>query len=241
MFIYRVTGLFLRPITTWEEIHNDEGNMLAAMVPALILGLIPAICGYIGTTQTGWTIGAGDPVRITEDSAAIIAIMYYTVIQVAVFSIGWMIYWMAKTYGSDPSLPTCIRLAAYIPTPLFLVGFMQLIPILWLKSEGPTKTISSAVIPVSEVEIGEEVKVAYINTGSNSRMHKLSHFGIVPGALVTVHQRYPSFVIKCGNSQIALEEEIAKEIYIWRTRKPYITADSPVPRRKRRWRFGRKG
>jgi len=132
MFFYRVTGLFLRPITTWEEIHNDEGNMLVAMVPALILGLIPAICGYIGTTQTGWTIGAGDPVRITEDSAAIIAIMYYTVIQVAVFSIGWMIYWIAKTYGSDPSLPTCIRLAAYIPTPLFLVGFMQLIPILWL-------------------------------------------------------------------------------------------------------------
>ena len=102
------------------------------------------------------------------------------------------------------------------------------------------KTISSAVIPVSEVEIGEEVKVAYVNTRSNSRMHKLSHFGIVPGAFVTVHQRYPSFVIKCGNSQIALEEEIAKEIYIWRTRKPSITADSPVPRRKRKWRFRRK-
>jgi hypothetical protein len=132
MFIYRVTGLFLRPITTWEEIHKDEGNMLAAMVPALILGLIPAICGYIGTTQTGWTIGAGEPVRITEDSAAIIAIMYYTIIQIAVFSVAWMVHWMAKTYGSDPSLPTCIRLAAYIPTPLFLVGFMQLNPVLWL-------------------------------------------------------------------------------------------------------------
>jgi len=102
------------------------------------------------------------------------------------------------------------------------------------------KTISSAVIPVSEVDIGEEVKVAYINTRSNSRMHKLSHFGIVPGTFLTVHQRYPSFVIKCGNSQIALEEEIAKEIYIWRARKPYITADSPVPRRKRKWRFGKR-
>ena len=132
MFFKHVIGLFLRPTTEWKAIRDNEQKMLAAMVPAFILGLIPAICGYIGTTQTGWTIGAGDPVRITEDSAAIIAIMYYTIIQVAVFSVGWMIHWMAKTYGSDPSLPTCVKLAAYIATPLFLVGFMQLNPVLWL-------------------------------------------------------------------------------------------------------------
>ena len=132
MFFKHVIGLFLRPTTEWKAIRDNEQKMLAAMVPALILGLIPAICGYIGTTQTGWIIGAGDPVLITEDSAAIIAIMYYTIIQVAVFSVGWMIHWMAKTYGSDPSLPTCVKLAAYIATPLFLVGFMQLNPVLWL-------------------------------------------------------------------------------------------------------------
>ena len=103
------------------------------------------------------------------------------------------------------------------------------------------KTISSAVVPISEVKIGEEVKVAYINTRSNSRMHKLSHFGIVPGRFVSVHQCYPSFVIQCGNSQIALEEEIAKEIYVWQKEKPYPVADSSVPRRKRRWRFGKRG
>ena len=101
------------------------------------------------------------------------------------------------------------------------------------------KTLSSAVVSLSEVVIGEEIKVAYINTRSNSRMHKLSHFGIIPGALVLIHQRYPSFVIKCGNSQIALEEEIAKEIYVWQTKKPSASGDYSVPRRKR-WRFGGK-
>jgi len=101
------------------------------------------------------------------------------------------------------------------------------------------KTLSSAVVPLSEVRVGEEVKVAYINTRSNSRMHKLSHFGIVPGTFVSVHQRYPSFVIICGNSQIALEEGIAKEIYVWQTGKPSTIVDSSVPRRKR-WRFGGK-
>jgi len=89
------------------------------------------------------------------------------------------------------------------------------------------------------VEVGKEVKVAYINTRSNSRMHKLSHFGIIPGAFVSVHQRYPSFVIKCGNSQIALEEGIAQEIYAWQTIKPSTIVDSSVPRRKRR-RFGKR-
>ena len=49
------------------------------------------------------------------------------------------------------------------------------------------KTLSSAVVPLSEMNIGEEVKVAYVNTRSNSRMHKLSHFGIIPGASISIH------------------------------------------------------
>ena len=101
------------------------------------------------------------------------------------------------------------------------------------------KTLSSAVVTLAEVRVGEEVKVAYVNTRSNSRMLKLSHFGIVPGTFVSVHQRSPSFVIKCRNSQIALEEGIAKEIYVWQTERPSTIVDSSVPRRKR-WRFGKK-
>ena len=94
------------------------------------------------------------------------------------------------------------------------------------------------MVPLDDVKGGEEVKVAYINTKSNSRMHKLSHFGITPGTPVLIHQRYPSFVIKCGENQIALEEEIAKEIYVWRKSTPSSVKNEAVPVRKR-WRFGR--
>jgi DtxR family Mn-dependent transcriptional regulator len=99
-------------------------------------------------------------------------------------------------------------------------------------------TLSSAVIPLSEVDVGEEVKVAYINTRSNSRMHKLSHFGVLPGSSVSVHQRYPSFVITCGDHQIAIEEDIAREVYVWQKEKPSVTANTPKQERKR-WRFGK--
>ena len=101
-------------------------------------------------------------------------------------------------------------------------------------------TLSSAVIPLSEVDIGEAVKVAYINTRSNSRMHKLSHFGVLPGSSVSVHQRYPSFVITCGDHQIAIEEEIAREVYVWQKEKPAVTTSTPTQERKR-WRFGKGG
>jgi len=99
-------------------------------------------------------------------------------------------------------------------------------------------TLSSAVIPLSEVDVGEAVKVAYINTRSNSRMHKLSHFGVLPGSSVSVHQRYPSFVITCGDHQIAIEEDIAREVYVWQKEKPPVTDSTPKQQRKR-WRFGK--
>lgn len=132
MFIKHVLGLLIRPVEEWQAIHKEKTSVFGAMIPSLLLGLIPVICGYIGTTQTGWQVGSRDPVRITPESAIMIAILYYLIIQIAVFSVGWMIKWMGKTYGADQSLPQCIRLAGYIPVPLFLVGFVQLDPTLWL-------------------------------------------------------------------------------------------------------------
>lgn len=132
MFINNVIKLFTNPSKGWETIRDEKTELLQAMIPSLVLGLIPVICGYIGTTHTGWQIGSGDPVRMSSNSALIISILYYLVIQIAVFSIGWMIHWMAKTYGSEQSLPTCVKLAAYIATPMFLTGLMQLNPVLWL-------------------------------------------------------------------------------------------------------------
>lgn len=101
------------------------------------------------------------------------------------------------------------------------------------------KTVSSAVVPLSEVDVGVEVKVAYINTRSNSRMHKLSHFGVVPGTIIALHQRYPSFVITCGTHQIAIEEDIAKEVYVWQTDNPQIVS-APSQQGRKRWRLGKK-
>jgi hypothetical protein len=133
MILKHVWGLFVNPKREWEAIRKDEctiGKCYAIHV--LILAAIPAISGFIGTTQFGWQLGAGDPVKLTLQSAGLIAVLYYLAMLVGVYSIGWMIHWMADTYGAEVMLSQCVVLAAYTATPLFLIGIMELYPVLWL-------------------------------------------------------------------------------------------------------------
>ncbi len=133
MFIRHIIGLFTDPMREWVKIRQQYQSGSGGPVGhVLILALIPTVSGYIGTTQVGWRIGVGDPIRITGDSAMSIAIIYYLALLVGIFSIGWVIHLLGKAYEVNKPLPLCIALAAYTATPLFLIGLMQVYPVLWL-------------------------------------------------------------------------------------------------------------
>ncbi|HEX9004511.1 MAG TPA: metal-dependent transcriptional regulator, partial [Blastocatellia bacterium] len=76
--------------------------------------------------------------------------------------------------------------------------------------------VNSVVTSVDRLNIGEQARVAYVSARNFSRIQKLSSLGITPGIPIKLHQRFPSFVIQCEETQIALEEEIARDIYVWR-------------------------
>jgi len=133
MFIQHIIGLFVDPAREWKNIrdqYKNEGKSTVGHV--FLLALIPAISGYVGTTQVGWRIGVGEPIRITGDSAISIAIIYYLALIVGVFTIGWVIHLLGKAYELEKPLPLCIALATYTATPLFLIGIMEVYPVLWL-------------------------------------------------------------------------------------------------------------
>ena len=128
-----IIGLFIDPTKQWVKIREQfqrDGRHSVGHI--FLLAAIPAISGYIGTTQVGWRIGVGDPIRITGDSAIAIAVIYYLALLVGVFSIGWVIHLLGKAYEVVKPLPLCIALASYTATPLFLIGVMQVYPVLWL-------------------------------------------------------------------------------------------------------------
>jgi hypothetical protein len=126
-------GIFTNPRKEWEAIRDDNctvGKCYLSYV--FLLAAIPPVSGYFGTTRFGWEIGAREAVKLSPDSALIIAVAFYLVMLIGVFSMGLMIHWMGQTYSANQPLSRCITLAAFVATPLFLVGFVELLPILWL-------------------------------------------------------------------------------------------------------------
>lgn len=131
--INHLWGLFAHPGQEWQEIRGEEkevGHLRIGEV--LILAAIPAISAYIGTTQLGWSIGAGDPVKLTEASALQLTLLSYLAMLAGVAVMGGFIHWMSRTYDASPSLTQCIVFAAYTATPLFIGGLAALYPHLWL-------------------------------------------------------------------------------------------------------------
>jgi len=79
------------------------------------------------------------------------------------------------------------------------------------------KTVECAVMPMTDMEIDQSFRVAYINgQKDNVRLNKISTLQIRPGSLVKMEQKYPSIVIQCEGADIALDDNIAADIYVWK-------------------------
>ncbi|MDD5543205.1 MAG: metal-dependent transcriptional regulator [Acidobacteriia bacterium] len=76
--------------------------------------------------------------------------------------------------------------------------------------------VTAVVFPLTALSLGASGRIAYINTRNFPRIQKLSAFGVTPGVTVRLFQKSPSYVLQCEETQIALEEEIAREIFVRR-------------------------
>jgi DtxR family Mn-dependent transcriptional regulator len=88
------------------------------------------------------------------------------------------------------------------------------------------------VIPASELRPGEDAVVAYIGSRFRERIDRISSLGIVPGMSVHLVQRQPSFVLRLGETQLALDKEIVQDIYVRR-----LSPEVLREKRRHRWRW----
>ena len=73
------------------------------------------------------------------------------------------------------------------------------------------------VVSCDQLRVGESARVAYFCTREHSRLLKLSALGISPGVSLRLIQKWPAYVVQCEETEIALESEVAQNIYVWQT------------------------
>jgi len=78
------------------------------------------------------------------------------------------------------------------------------------------KEMKPLVIPLEELGLGEEGRIVFIAPKSHQRLDRLSTLGIVPGSVLRMHQKNPSYVLQIGETTLALDRDIVKNIYVKR-------------------------
>jgi len=78
------------------------------------------------------------------------------------------------------------------------------------------KEMKPLVIPLEELGLSEEGRIVFIAPKSHQRLDRLSTLGIVPGSILRMHQKNPSYVLQIGETTLALDREIVKDIYVKR-------------------------
>jgi DtxR family transcriptional regulator, Mn-dependent transcriptional regulator len=76
------------------------------------------------------------------------------------------------------------------------------------------RQVRSLVTGLPHFALGATGRIVFIAPRFHDRMDRLASLGVIPGSVIRLHQRAPSYVIEVGETTIALDTEIAGEIYV---------------------------
>jgi DtxR family Mn-dependent transcriptional regulator len=111
--------------------------------------------------------------------------------------------------------------------------------------ERSARVVHRQVRPLAELDIGASGRIAWVYASSDAQLHALDSLQLRPGALVTLHQRRPTFVIECEGAHVALDDALAHAVNVWAADEPREVPgpgrprDAPRGDELRRFRRGR--
>ena len=131
MILNHLWGIYTHPKEEWQTIDKRHENYFYALSHIAIIALIPAIVGYYSAAHLGWSIGAGELIKLTQQSAMAMSVAMYFGLIAGVVALAALMHELAKAFDTSPTYTQSLELAAYTATPLFMVGFAGLYPELW--------------------------------------------------------------------------------------------------------------
>lgn len=76
------------------------------------------------------------------------------------------------------------------------------------------RKLEPIVSSLDRMSPGDEGRVAYLRLANHPELHKLLALGLTPGTRVRLHQTRPAFVLEVGENQLALDEDVAGNIFV---------------------------
>lgn len=131
MILNHLWGIYTHPKEEWQSIDKKHESYVYSLSHICIVALIPALVSYYASAHLGWSIGTGDVIKLSQQSALSLGIGMYFGLMAGVVALAIIMHELAKVFDSTPSYTQSLELAAYTATPLFMCGFAAFYPALW--------------------------------------------------------------------------------------------------------------
>jgi len=83
-------------------------------------------------------------------------------------------------------------------------------------SRAPALPGNGGTIGLPDLAEGETAELVRIAADNPKRRNALAVYGVVPGCRIVLQQKRPAYVIRVGETELALEESIAREFLVKR-------------------------
>ena len=74
--------------------------------------------------------------------------------------------------------------------------------------------VKPLVMKMRELETGAKGRIVFIVPSDDSRLERLASMGLIPGSIIRLKQKRPSFVLEIDQTTLAIDSLIADEIYV---------------------------
>jgi len=126
--IERAKSILLQPKDTWATIDAETTDVATLFTRyAMILAVIPAVCGFIGMSLIGFG-GFGVTIRVPFVSGLVNMVVSYVLSLAGIFVLGLIIDALAPTFGGQKNQIQALKVAVYASTAAMLGGVFSLLP-----------------------------------------------------------------------------------------------------------------
>ncbi|MBD3336555.1 MAG: DtxR family transcriptional regulator [Candidatus Eisenbacteria bacterium] len=73
---------------------------------------------------------------------------------------------------------------------------------------------TAMVVPLRDLSVGQAGQIIFMSPGPRRRLAHLMRYGVVPQAILKLLQRQPSILIRVGETELAIDDDVAGQIFV---------------------------